>query len=146
MRQSVLSENLLKQWHQCSEPVLFHDSILVLYSELFQQKSLFCRKCDFCWKTKKTFVESHTFNERVTFNKSIFMSMWARLGRFLEIYGPKFWDFQWKGDCQQKSKKTFDESHSFVERVTFVKRVLAKGPGWCLWDELVTRWRTRAGP
>jgi hypothetical protein len=21
------------------------------------------------------------------------MSMWARLGRFLEIYGPKFWDF-----------------------------------------------------
>jgi hypothetical protein len=23
----------------------------------------------------------------------VYMSMWARLGRFLEIYGPKFWDF-----------------------------------------------------
>jgi hypothetical protein len=57
------------------------------------------------------------------------MSMWARLGMFLEIYGPKFWDFQRKSDFQWKSKKTFDESHSFVERVTFVESVLTKGPG-----------------
>jgi hypothetical protein len=40
--------------------------------------------------TKKTFVESQTFDKRVTFDESLFMSMWARLGRFLEIYGPKF--------------------------------------------------------
>jgi hypothetical protein len=39
----------------------------------------------------------------VTFNKSLFMSMWARLSRFLEIYGPKFWDFQWKSDFGWKS-------------------------------------------
>jgi hypothetical protein len=25
----------------------------------------------------------------VTFNESLFMSMWAKLGRFLEIYGAK---------------------------------------------------------
>jgi hypothetical protein len=57
--------------------------------------------------------------------------MWARLGRFLEIYyGPKFWDFQRKSDFQKKSKKTFDKSHSFVERVTFVESVLTKGPGY----------------
>jgi hypothetical protein len=31
------------------------------------------------------------------------MSIWARLGRFLEIYGPKFWDFQWKSDFHWKS-------------------------------------------
>jgi hypothetical protein len=31
------------------------------------------------------------------------MSMGARLGRFLEIYGPKFWDFQWKSDFGWKS-------------------------------------------
>jgi hypothetical protein len=31
------------------------------------------------------------------------MSMWARLGRFLEIYGLKFWDFQWKSDFHWKS-------------------------------------------
>jgi hypothetical protein len=37
------------------------------------------------------------------------MSMWARLGRILEIYGPKFWDFE------QKS--------------TFIERVLTIGPG-----------------
>jgi hypothetical protein len=35
-------------------------------------------------------VESHSFVESVTFDKSLFMSMWARLGRFLEIYRPKF--------------------------------------------------------
>jgi hypothetical protein len=31
------------------------------------------------------------------------MSMWARLGRFLEIYGPKFLDFCWKTDFGWKS-------------------------------------------
>jgi hypothetical protein len=29
--------------------------------------------------------------------------MWARLGRFLEIYGPKFLDFQRKSDFHWKS-------------------------------------------
>jgi hypothetical protein len=37
-----------------------------------------------------SFDESHSFVESVTFDKSLFVSMWARLGRFLEIYGPKF--------------------------------------------------------
>jgi hypothetical protein len=31
------------------------------------------------------------------------MSMWARLGRFLEIYGPKFLDFRQKTDFGWKS-------------------------------------------
>jgi hypothetical protein len=37
-----------------------------------------------------SFNESHSFVESATFDKSHFMSMWARLGRFLEIHGPKF--------------------------------------------------------
>jgi hypothetical protein len=40
--------------------------------------------------SQNSFNESHSFVESVTFDKSLFMSMWARLGRFLEIYGPKF--------------------------------------------------------
>jgi hypothetical protein len=39
----------------------------------------------------------------VTFDESLFMSMWARLGRFLEIYCPKFLDFQRKSDFHWKS-------------------------------------------
>jgi hypothetical protein len=58
----------------------------------------------------------------VTFDESLFMSMWARLGRFLEIYGPKFWDFQWKSDFQQKTKKTFEEGVTFNERLKRLSR------------------------
>jgi hypothetical protein len=50
-----------------------------------------------CESYDRSFVES------VTFDESLFMSMWARMGRFLEIYGPKFWDFQWKSDFCWKS-------------------------------------------
>jgi hypothetical protein len=50
-----------------------------------------------------SFNQSQSFVKSVTFDESLFMSMWARLGRFLEIYGPKFLDFQWKSDFRWKS-------------------------------------------
>jgi hypothetical protein len=48
--------------------------------------------------SRNSFNQSQSFVKSMTFDKSLFMSMWARLGRFLEIYGPKFWDFQRKSD------------------------------------------------
>jgi hypothetical protein len=40
--------------------------------------------------SQNSFNQSQSFIESVTFDESLFMSKWARLGRFLEIYGPKF--------------------------------------------------------
>jgi hypothetical protein len=53
--------------------------------------------------SQNSFNQSQSFDESVTFDESLFMSMWARLGRFLEIYGPKFLDFQRKSDFHWKS-------------------------------------------
>jgi hypothetical protein len=74
-------------------------------------------------KRLKSLIESRTFDKRVTFDESLFMSIWARLGRFLEIYSPKFWDFQQKRDFGWKTKKTFVESHTVDERVTLDERL-----------------------
>jgi hypothetical protein len=50
-----------------------------------------------------SFNQSKSFDESMTYDESLFMSMWARLGRFLEIYGPKFLDFPRKTDFGWKS-------------------------------------------
>jgi hypothetical protein len=59
--------------------------------------------------------------------------MWARLGRFLEIYGPKFWDFQWKSDFRWKSSDYETRLlKSYIQKsngVVFGRKKFSAAPG-----------------